>query len=545
MAPRSPSQYIGADNPSGSNPKDGVDTAKARYSRLSSERESVLTQARESAQLTIPAIMPPEGHSNATPLYKPFQSAGAEGINNLASKLLLALFPPNGSFFRLIPTARVKNALDREADGAQEDVIGELEKSLGFIERTILERIELVGTRSAVFTALRHLIVCGNILVQVLEDGGVRLHYLDRYVCKRDPAGNVLEIIAKETMAKTALPEQARKICEEQDEYDAEEAKLSYVDVYTRVYRDGEMYRVYQELHGIIIPGSEGSYPLDLNAFIPCRFVKIDGEDYGRGRVEEYIGDFRSLESLSQSIAEGTAIAAQTKFLKNPAGITDIKALTESPNGSVVEGDVRDIGVLRVEKNADFQVGAAQIDKYEQRIRRAFLLSEQRQAERVTAEEVREVIAELERALGGVYVLLAQEFQLPYVQRVMHQMRKKGDIPALSKKDIIPKIITGVEALGRGAEYTKLRALLADTAQEFGQDMVAKYTRIGNYIARKAVALGVDIEGIIRSEEEVQQMEQQVQQMALLEKLGPQAVRNEGQLAAAQQQGEQSAQQPA
>ena len=41
----------------------------------------------------------------------------------------------------------------------------------------------------------------------------------------------------------------------------------------------------------------------------------VDGEDYGRGRVEEFLGDLQSLESLTQAITEGSAAAAKVVFL--------------------------------------------------------------------------------------------------------------------------------------------------------------------------------------------------------------------------------------
>ena len=35
-------------------------------------------------------------------MYQPYQGIGARGVNNLASKLSLALMPPNSPFFRFM-----------------------------------------------------------------------------------------------------------------------------------------------------------------------------------------------------------------------------------------------------------------------------------------------------------------------------------------------------------------------------------------------------------------------------------------------------------
>ena len=65
----------------------------------------------------------------------------------------------------------------------------------------------------------------------------------------------------------------------------------------------------------------------------------------------------------------------------------------------------------------------------------------QRPGERVTAEEIRHMAAELEDALGGVYSILSQEFQLPLIRRLMYQMERNGTFPKLPQGMIRPMII--------------------------------------------------------------------------------------------------------
>ena len=42
-----------------------------------------------------------KGSNSATNYPTPYQSVGSRGVMNLASKLMLALFPPQAPFFRL------------------------------------------------------------------------------------------------------------------------------------------------------------------------------------------------------------------------------------------------------------------------------------------------------------------------------------------------------------------------------------------------------------------------------------------------------------
>ena len=76
-------------------------TAKERYRKLKQHREHYLDRAQECSELTIPSLSNLMVLHPSTELYNPFQSVGARGVNNLASKLLLLLLPPNSPFFRL------------------------------------------------------------------------------------------------------------------------------------------------------------------------------------------------------------------------------------------------------------------------------------------------------------------------------------------------------------------------------------------------------------------------------------------------------------
>jgi hypothetical protein len=89
-----------------------ANTAKERYNKLLTEREHYLDRAEECSELTIPSLIKPEGFTSSSDLYNPFQSVGARGVNNLASKLLLLLLPPNSPFFRLSITGDAKKELE-------------------------------------------------------------------------------------------------------------------------------------------------------------------------------------------------------------------------------------------------------------------------------------------------------------------------------------------------------------------------------------------------------------------------------------------------
>ena len=150
-----------------------------------------------------------------------------------------------------------------------------------------------------------------------------------------------------------------------------------------------------------LIPGTQGKAPKDTSPWLVLRFNSVDGENYGRGRVEEFIGDLKSLEALSQAITEGSAAAAKVVFLVSPSSTTKPQSLAKAGNGAIIQGRPDDVSVVQVGKTADFQTAMQQMQTLERRISEAFLVLTVRQSERTTAEEVRLTQLELEQHLVG------------------------------------------------------------------------------------------------------------------------------------------------
>ena len=197
-----------------------------------------------------------------------------------------------------------------------------------------------------------------------------------------------------------------------------------------------------------------------------------------------------------------------------PNGTTRARKLGESPNGAIIEGSANDVSVLQVNKFNDFRIAYDTMNRIETRLQLAFLLNSsiQRNAERVTASEIRFMAEDLEQALGGIYSILSQEFQLPYVMRKMAMMEKNKKLPKLPKDGVRPSIVTGLEALGRGNDKNKLIAFLQTLSATLGQETIAKYINVTDAVSRLATSEGIDPKGLVRNEQELQaEMEAQMQ----------------------------------
>ena len=495
--------------------------ARERYNKLTSARSQFLDTAVECSKLTLPYLIQDDlnlkiNHRN---LITPWQSVGAKAVVTLAAKLMLALLPPQTSFFKL----QVRD--DKLGDELPKEVRSELDLSFSKIERMIMDYIAASSDRVVVHQALKHLIVGGNALIFMGKDG-LKHFPLNRYVVNRDGNGNVLEIVTKELISRKVLgvelpdPE-PNNVAGGNSRSDGED-----VEVYTCVKLDSKSGRWvwYQEADDKILPNSRSTAPKNASPWLVLRFNTVDGEDYGRGRVEEFLGDLRSLEGLSQALVEGSAAAAKVVFLVSPSSTTKPKTIADAGNGAIVQGRPEDVAVIQVGKTADFGTAAQMAQQLERRIAEAFMQLNIRQSERTTAEEVRLTQMELEQQLGGIFSLLTIEFLIPYLNRTLLILQRSKEIPTIPKDLVRPQIVAGVNALGRGQDRESLQQFIGTIAQTLGPEALMKYINPSEAIKRLAAAQGIDVLNLVKTEqqmqEEMQAQQQAAQQQALVDQAG-------------------------
>jgi len=511
--------------------------AQARYEQLASEREHFISRGDKAAGLTLPTLFRRGGAaSKNTNIKDAHQSLGARGVNTLASKMTLSLFPTNTPFFKYnVDTLKLKE----EGEGEKET---EIKKGLGVIERAIVRKVEDTGDVTAAFEALKHLVITGNVLLHVTATGS-RIFDLNKYVVSRDPEGTVMEIVVCEQMSPTALSPEARSIYA-QAESSLSESPDKTIPVYTHIKVSKGRVKYHQELSGIVIPGTSSEVPEEGSPWLALRFTRVDGENYGRGYVEMYMGDLESLEVLSKAVRDAAVASSKVIWLVRPNGSTNPRVIATADNNSVRTGDANDVTALRLDKAADLRVAENMIKSLESRLAYAFMLSSEvmRDAERVTAEEVRFVAQELDDSLGGIYSILSKDFQLPYVKRRIHLMLKDGEIPKLP--DIVnPVIVTGFAALGRGHDRDKLIRYASTLAEVVGPERLEMYIDLDELASRLAVADGIETEGLLVTKEARDAKAQEAQQGAMAQQITPELVKQVGGLVQQQQTAPQQPQQ--
>ena len=477
------------------------------FKKLELDKGDLMTRAEQYAGWTLPNLFTP----NVSPGQEQqgdFQSLGAQGVNHLANKLVFALFNPTRPFFKLEADPDYKAQL--EEDGITD---AQLQVVFSKAERMSMTNLLRRRIRVNVVMAMKHLIITGNCLVYVPPNGGdVQVYSLRDYVCRRDLSGKAVLLITKDHKKKATLPTEVQA---QLPTYDAEDN----VVLYTRVeYRDNRYYMT-QAVNDVPLD-STGEWDELSIPWIPLTWSMPRGWQYGTGLVEEYAGSFNVVSILSESLVRAGAISADIKFLVDPSGITDFQALNKAENGEYVPGRTDDVQALQLGKDRDLQWVQSLLEVVERRIAQAFLLNSAvtRDAERVTAEEIRRQAQELETSLGGVYSALADDLQTPLAYLTL----KASDFEVDGKK-IKPLIVTGMDSLQRDSDADNMLLFLGDLAQlaSVPEPLLA---RIKPEALTQLLAAnrGIDYENFLKSEKEVQQEQAQQQQALAQQQAQPQ-----------------------
>ena len=484
------------------------------YEQLSQERLPFLDRARECSEYTLPLIIrPSEGDDSNTDYETKYQSVGSRGVTNLSSQLLLSLFPTTTPFFKLY----VSDA-DLAIFGENKDKIeAEIEESLRDIEKTVLEELEQKNIRVSIYEALKNLLISGNALVYVEEDGNLRVYSLENYVVHRDISGNLTDIVITEHISQKILKASGMELPSDMSMDEVDPSNRKNICLQTHIHlNDEDEFDVFQTIEDQKLPDSETTYTKDKLPYLALRLTRVTGESYGRSYVEGVIGDLKSLEALSKALVEAAAISAKTLFLVNPASVTRAKNIASARNGDVIPGNVSDVGVLRTDKASDLTTAYNAMSAIEKRLSYAFNLLEAAMptSPAVTATEIRSIVESLERVMAGVYAMLSGEFILPLVRLVIDKLGQENKITQLPSQ-VKVLISTGLTALGRTSDLERT-AQFVQMAKSTMPESFMRYVDEKKILEAMANSIGVEF---IKSDEQLMAEEQAAleQQQAMIQ----------------------------
>lgn len=354
---------------------------EGRYRSMSSDRTGYLDRGREYSRLTVPYILPDSdelSRGDAANQHS-FQSIGSQAVNHLSNKLTMNMFPVGKSFFSLDFDPDTKQML---IENGYDPV--SLVELLSVGEERCQSLQQEIASRVAYTETFKNLLVSGNVCLHLPGNGHLQAIKLDRYCVSRDLSGRLVELITVQKKRFNTLSEETREAIKLLKKTEAPKDN-DKVELYTWVYRkDLKTFVVVQTVCNVMLRDvqevPEGKLP-----WIPLRWNSAHGEDYGRGLVEDHVGDLYVIEFLSEALAKGMALMADIKYLVKRGSTTDIDEVSSAPTGEWIFGNLDDIGILQLEKFADFTPIQTVLKEYERRIGQAFLMNSaiRRDAERV------------------------------------------------------------------------------------------------------------------------------------------------------------------
>ena len=492
------------------------------YAEMDGQRQTKLDRARYSASLTIPQLLPYEGWDESEEIQLPYSSVGGQGVVSLASKMLSAMLPVDGQpFFRFEP-----------ADGSQPDPDTNI--YLENLAHQVNRKLQSNNLRDTLFDALQQLIVSGDTLFVMNDDFSFYTIRLDQYVVERSPSGDVEKFIYLEF---TPDPDHS-------DDYPGQVSSFTdpssaaphgFLAVYNELKWDGEKWNFRREIDGQIV--ETGSYTVEN--MVPVRWSAVTGEHYGRAKCEELAGDLQSLESYTQSLIESMAASSRFYIGVNPAGMADVDDIMDTPNGGFVGAKPDDIFTVSPSQsmNANIQATQAAVNTMRAEVAKAFLMQggSIRDAERVTAAEVRMVGAELEQVLGGAFSAIARELLGPVIRRAFFLLIEQGEIDPqlagqLNEGGVLnAEVVTGLQAFSRDTDLSNLMQM-GQMVQNLPPQAQERFNW-ASYATTLVSSLGFDPRNWVKSDEQMAAEQAQAQEMQMQQQMQEQAMATIGQAA--------------
>ena len=410
---------------------------------------------------TIPSITMNVKTTGNTEADKGHVVVGARLVNHLSNRISDTMFPHDRPFITLVLTPEAQLELEREAGnenaGKMEEIV---RSSTARIEKVAMRKMNMTAYRPMAVMAIKHLIITGNAVIRRMEDGSRVVYGVRDFVIRRDLAGHMHECMVRDCKSfgnldpktQVALLATGKQRYQDTDE----------VILYSHYKLIGARWQFQQSIENVRLPGTRSYIPEDL-PILALTWSLARGEDYGRGLVEDNAIAFHNLDVLTSALIDLMAAIADIKFLVRTGSTLDVRALNASRRGSYHQGNEGDITVPDIGKRGDISVMMQAIDKWERDLSQAFLLNSAstRDAERVTAVEIRMNARELESGFGGLYSMLALTWQQREGEYAIRQVDVAKQLGALASLfEVI--VVTGLESLSREGQLDNLRLAIED-----------------------------------------------------------------------------------
>lgn len=495
------------------------------WQTLDGKKGDIISRCEQYAMWTVPSVCPMENEDGAAQS-KGNVAIGARLVNHLANRIVDTMFPSDRPFFALALTPEAMNKLTEELDEQENaDFQVDLRKATAAAENLAMRELNLTAYRPVAVQAIQHQIITGNVVLHRNEDGSRVVYGIKDFCVQRDIQGSLRKCILKDAKTFGALSDQVQ---EQLHEKRPELTDDDEVTLYTYYWlQDSKWHRV-QGVEDIILEDTRTSYKTVDLPVLALTWNISRGESYGRGLVEDHAVQFHNIDVSTLAMIDLIGIAADIKFLVDPASQIDIEEWNTAPRGAYLPGRKEDLSTPDYPKRLEIQVIRESINEWSRELAQAFLLNSAgiRDAERVTAEEIRFYARELEAAFGGLYSRLALGWQHKEAEYLISQIDFSTVADGgMTTFDVV--VTTGLESLSREGQLDNLRLAVGDLQMldAVPEDMrqVINKRKFAEFVFTNR---GVKLAEFIYSDAELaqQQQEAMAQQQQLVAQEGQQQV---------------------
>jgi len=398
--------------------------------------EAALARYEDYAVWTVPSVFPRQldNVNVLAELEHDYQSDIGQMVTSLTNKLMVGLFPFNKPFFRV--------------DAANQELPQQDQSALNTVVTRACNSIFRFANYAKLVEALMYLIVTGNtLLYREVGTGRMVAYSPRRYITRRDWAGTVRDAVICEEVQYNDLPE----------DYVQKLAASGYTDqnkrkrlkLWTHIEYGHKLYTERVFVGEVLM--QEQSAPLELCPYIPMVWKLITGEHSGRGLVEDLAGSIAKYSELSRALTLYETESLRLRHMVNPTANVDLQLFKDADTGDFVEGDLAGVQTHEGGEYGKIKQIMEELTLLEQRLQRAFMFTGAfRDAERVTQEEIRQVVRAAEETFGGAYSQLGAT-----VHTALAHLTVQDIDPVLAAAMRSPEaevhITTGLAAMSRSA----------------------------------------------------------------------------------------------
>lgn len=499
------------------------------------EAQEVLNRARMASAMTKPWVLPPQEQTHNDKLPERYQSIGSRGIMNLGGKMLLALYPPGVNWFHFNIDEQFLQAPDVADDEKQGLLDMMMARELVAQSRLEAANLSIRHRRRSTFRSRKRavvdqLLITGDTLEYLDSQFRLKSFKRDQYTTKRDSATDVLYHTTHERVdGLTLSDEQLAKAGVDADQMLSKPADKRMLDLYTKVEWQprSKVWVIRQEIEGETIVESEE----EVSPYFSTAFELASGDDYGRGFVELNQGDLNTLNELEQRLLEFAGTHSKMLIAKNYDSQVRDEDL-QKPSGSIIQakvqsGQIGDVAMLNMQNSTNFNVVLEASNRTSSNLARAMMMDSAvlPEQERVTATQVRRLASEIDGALGGMYAPIADDQQVPMIQRVVHMLERDGEfqrIPDTLAERVNITAATGLDALSKDQDLQRLLTF-SQIISQFGEQALARID-IATLVKEVARNQRIDAPGLVKTDEQMQAEQGQQQEAQIIQQAAEKAI---------------------